>query len=341
MIHRIQRSIIFILFSISILIVCSVGSSSQDLEYSNTVVAGSPDHFMEVRHVVMRGSNFAIGKKIGEIARKAGTQIRPTGDLVLNRAKRRYMANNCPILYERMKGVAGAYGLNIEDNAYDFTTLFQSLGGPVGCSVVFYPGQYTKSGHNILSRNYDFTSGTIQGKHAKEGELPVMSRPYILEMHPDKGYASLAIHAFEYLGGVIDGINSEGLTVAILAEEESLRKVGREPANEVGLHELMSMRYLLDNCKNIEEAKEALLFLKHYYSFVPCHYIVADREGRSFIFEFSPNRNRSYILEGKGPQCITNHLVALHQNIEDIPKDTEDSSLMRYRTLHESTLAKK
>jgi penicillin V acylase-like amidase (Ntn superfamily) len=60
---------------------------------------------------------------------------------------------------------------------------------------------------------------------------------------------------------VLDGINSEGLVVAILAEEESGNKVGREPGDEAGMHELMGMRYLLDNCKNVEEAKEALLSL--------------------------------------------------------------------------------
>jgi len=91
---------------------------------------------------------------------------------------------------------------------------------------------------------------------------------------------------------------SEGLAVAILAEEESVNKVGREPGDEVGLHELMGMRYLLDNCKNVEEAKETLLSLKHYYSFIPCHYIIGDRSGKYFIFEFSPSRNRSYIIDG-------------------------------------------
>ena len=56
---------------------------------------------------------------------------------------------------------------------------------------------------------------------------------------------------------MLDGINSEGLVVSILAEEESVERVGREPSSEVGVHELMSMRYLLDNCKNVEESIRA------------------------------------------------------------------------------------
>jgi len=265
-----------------------------------------------VRHVVLRGSNFDIGKKIGEIAIKDGTPLTPSDDHIMNRAKREYMAKNYPILFERMKGVAASYGLDIEDNSYDFTGLFQQQMAAPGCSVTFYPASTTENGHNILSRNYDFTTGDITGRKPQKGRLAMMARPILFEIHPDQGYSSLSLCAFEYLGGVLDGVNSEGLVVAILAEEESGKNVGREPGNEVGMHELMGMRFLLDNCKNVEEAKEALLSLKHYYSFIPCHYIVGDRSGKSFIFEFSPTRNRNYIIDGDGPQCVTNHLVYHH-----------------------------
>jgi penicillin V acylase-like amidase (Ntn superfamily) len=168
-----------------------------------------------------------------------------------------------------------------------------------------------------------------------------MSRPYLIEMYPDQGYPSMALHCFDLLSGLIDGINSEGLAVAILAESESVSKVGREVSNEVGLGELSSMRYLLDNCKNVEEAKEAMLTMKHFYSFIPCHYIIADRWGKSFIFEFSPNRNRSYIMDGQGPQCITNHLVFLHQDMDKVVSKDPADSQRRYKTLHDATTEKK
>jgi len=315
-------------------------STAQELEYKETVIAGGPDKFAEVRHVVLKGSNFEIGKKIGELAKKDGTVITPTSEHIMNRAKREYMAKNYPILYERMKGVAAAYGLNITDDSYDFSGLFQKQMAPPGCSVTFYPESSTANGHNILSRNYDFTTGDITGRKPREGQLAMMARPILFEFHPDKGYSSLSLCAFEYLGGVLDGINSEGLAVAILAEEESGPKVGHEPGNEVGMHELMGMRYLLDNCKNVDEAKEALLSLKHYYSFIPCHYIVADRNGKSFIFEFSPTRNRSYVIDGDGPQCVTNHLVFHHQKVEEFPETGLNGSMRRYKMLDESIRSK-
>ncbi len=315
-------------------------AAALDLEYKETVIAGGPDKFMEVRHVVIKGSNFEIGRKIGEIAKKDGTPILPSEDHIMNRAKREYMARNYPILLERMKGLAAAYGLDFSDNSYDFSGLFQPQMAPPGCSVTFYPANHTENGHNILSRNYDFITGDITGSRPQEGRLAMMARPILFEIYPDKGYSSLSLCAFEYLGGVLDGINSAGLVVSILAEEESGNKVGREPSNEVGMHELMGMRYLLDNCKNVEEAKEALLSLKHYYSFIPCHYIIGDKTGKSFIFEFSPTRNRSYLIDGDGPQCITNHIVFHHQKVEEFPETDMNWSMRRYKMLDDAIKTK-
>lgn len=320
-----------------LLLTAVVFIQTQENKLKETIVAGGPKQFMEVRHVVIKGSNFEVGKQIAGIAIRYGIKLTPGGNPLINKLTREYMAKNYPVYYERMKGVASAFGLPFEDDRYDFSGISQfSLSSP-GCSAVFYPGQFTKNGHGLLSRNYDFTTGTILGKFPKPGERPAMSRPYVLEIYPDRGYASLAICTFDMLGGVIDGINSEGLVVAILAEEESIQKFGLEPGNEVGLYELQSMRYLLDNCKDVTEAKEALLSLKHYYSFIPCHYIIADRSGRSFIFEFSPHRNRCLTTDGKGPQCVTNHLVALHPSEADLPAG---DSFNRFKTLRVATKIK-
>ena len=341
MFHHTKKLSGFIFFLGILLVISLAAQATEQLDYKETVIAGGPDKFAEVRHVVLRGSNYDIGKKIGELAKKNGTPIMPSDDHIMNRAKRVYMAKNYPILHERMKGVADAYGLNIADDSYDFTGLFQPQMAAPGCSVTFYPAGYTANGHEILSRNYDFITGDITGRRPQEGRLAMMARPFLFEIYPDQGYSSLSLCAFEYLGGVLDGINSEGLVVSILAEEESGNKVGREPGNEVGMHELMSMRYLLDNCKNVEEAKEALLSLKHYYSFIPCHYIIGDKTGKSFIFEFSPTRNRSYVIDGDGPQCVTNHLVFHHPKIDEIPETGLGGSLRRYKILDESISAEK
>lgn len=313
----------------------AIGTGAE-LNYREKVVAGGPDKFVEVRHIFMKGTNLAIGKKIGEIAAAYGTPSFETGDPLTNRVQREYMELNYPIMYERMRGLAEAFGLSIDDDQYDFSGVSQFPVGPPGCSAVFYPGTHTENGHGILSRNYDFTTGTITGQFPREGEHAVMSRPYIFELHPDEGYASIALCAFELLGGVLDGINEKGLAVAIFGDDDTVVRHGRHPSLGIGLHELMSMRYLLDNCGNAAEAKQALMMHKHFYSFIPCHYLIADREGNSFAFEFPPRRNGARIVDGDGPQCVTNHLLSQYGSIEEFPDDVPIDTFERYKTLHDA-----
>jgi hypothetical protein len=127
----------------------------------------------------------------------------------------------------------------------------------------------------------------------------------------------LALCSYDLLGGVLDGINAEGLTVALLADDEIISKFGREPVPEgaVGLHELQTLRMLLDTCATAEEAKEALLSTKQYYSFVPVHYLIADRHGKAFVWEYSHVRNREYIIENPGKPLVTTNF-SLHRHLE-------------------------
>jgi len=302
-------------------------TKARKIYVKETVVAGGPGDFLEVRHVVLKGPNYDIGRKIAEIAKRNNVQIKPSGDRLRNKVQREYLEKNYPIHYQRMRGLANAYGLKIEDDAYDFCGIDQ-FPGILGCSAVFYPAPLARNGHHILSRNYDFPTGNAQGQRPKENEPAVMSRPYVFEVYPDQGYPSLYICAFELLGGALDGINSEGLTVALLADGESFEKpIMDRREHAIGFNGLLCMRYLLDNCGDVHEAKEAVLYLKHYHIYVPCHYIIADRSGQSFIFEFSRQHNTVHLIDGHGPQCITNHLISKYRTTQEVP---EISDNMRY-----------
>jgi hypothetical protein len=323
---------------LTILFVCTAFAPAYgDTRFTERIVVGGPDQFVEVRHIVIEGSNYFIGKKLGEFALRMGIQLRPGGDPLRNRVQREYLAANYRVLHQRMRGIANAYGLSLDDDSYDFSFISMLALGRPGCSGVFYPGTYTQSGHSILSRNYDFTTGTIMGRRPQGDELPVMSRPILFELYPDNGYASLSLCAFDMVGGVLDGVNSEGLVVAIFADDATLSEYERKPAQGIGMHELLGMRYLLDNCKDVAEAKEAMMRLKHYYSFIPCHYIICDSNGDSFVFEFPAIRNGYRIIDGEGPQCITNHLISDFEFGEELPTDSQLSTFDRYRKLKAAT----
>jgi hypothetical protein len=253
-----------------------------------------------------------------------------------------------------VRGVAAAFGLDPDDDHYELSTMWYNLDVPLqamGCSVVYYPPSTTASGGGYLSRNYDFSIGTMAEvmhlsvpPEVKNQMAPVMSEPYIMEWYPeDAGYASLAIHAFDTLSGTLDGFNSAGLVVSIMADEEAMAELGPNlelhpgPPQVAGLHELQVMRLLLDTCATTVEAKEALLTAKQYYAFVPCHYIVADRAGNSFIYENSTGRNVQHIIDGaRQPQVVTNFQVHRHPTRDQMaqgPLTLETNAFWSYQTL--------
>jgi hypothetical protein len=81
----------------------------------------------------------------------------------------------------------------------------------------------------------------------------------------------------------------------------------------------------------------ALLTVKQYYCFVPCHYIVADDAGDSFIYENSTGRNVQHVIDGKGrPQAITNFQIHKHAEAGRMTVGAltfENNAFWRYETL--------
>ena len=310
------------------------------LSFSEKQVAGGPSDFMTVRHIKMVGGNRDIGKKLAEIAKNRHAVTLRTTDPTTLRARRDFYRRNYPDHFERSKGVAEAFGLTLETSNVDSMELPFNLELTAGCSTVYYPPQYTESGHPILSRNYDFSTGTfaeILGLPFKPTARAMTADIYVMEVYPDQGYSSLYLCAYDLLGGCIDGINSAGLTVAILAVDEGPQM--RDPAvtAQAGLNEIEVTRFLLDTCTTVDEAKAALMATKQYYSFIPCHYIIGDRSGRSFIWEYSAGHNREYVIDGDGrPQIITNHPIYKYKSVDELPKqEPGGGSFYRFRRMHE------
>lgn len=323
-----------------------------------TIIDGQQNQ-MYVRHLTLRGTNYEIGYRLGQMAiqrheRDAETHLRSDPRYV--RIRRQYLQQTYPIHYQRMQGVAAAFGLNVNDDNYDFSMLLYGIDVPrltessgipaVGCSVVYYPPASTASGAAYLSRNFDFSVGSIADQFgfpqptAVEIE-PMVRHPYVLELHPtDGGYRSLAIQAFDLLSGTLDGMNEAGLVVSIMADEEAMAELYEPhlgPPRAVGLHELQVMRYLLDTCSTMDEAQDALLLVKQYYQFAPCHYIIGDRHGRSFVYEHSTGRNVQHLIGGNArPQVVTNFQLHQHFSREErssngLPLQTD--AFRRYQML--------
>ena len=253
----IRRVVLITLFAIPVVGSVRGEDHAKQAIRQERVIAGGPKDFMEVRHVVLRGTNAEIGRALAMIDRERyKLTLEESPDPFRNRVLRKYLEKNYPILYDRMRGVATAFGKQIEDDRWDFSGLGYLLGLP-GCSVVHFPPGVTADGMSIVSRNYEYPTGTLINARTKPGELPANARPYLIEMHPDRGYPSMALCTFDLLSGVIDGINSEGLTVTMLTDGEIAEKHGFDIPEEVnvGLDDQQVLRLLLDTCATVERGQ--------------------------------------------------------------------------------------
>jgi hypothetical protein len=294
------------------------------------VAGGGIDDFTTVRHVRASGTNREIGRRLALAARAvhgplAGPHAVP--DPVVQRARMQWFERNAPVLAERILGAGDAFGVDATRTDVDVAWL-STYGVPAGCSVVFYPGTGTKDGHGVLSRHFDFPNLSytqLFGMRPLANERPLGADPWLVELHPDDGYASLTLAIMDVMGAM-DGVNEAGLAVALLADNES---PNQEPSvvPQVGLSEQQVVRHLLDTCATVDEAKQALLMAKQYYFFVPCHFVVSDRRGDAFVWEYSPGHNVERIVEGTtetaGRMVCTNHLLHRRTDPFDLPIDTD------------------
>jgi hypothetical protein len=304
-------------------------SSRSGLRFRERTVAGTSSDLMIVRHLRLEGTNEQIGAKLAELVRdRHGSKgdIAP-GSLGVDQLA--WARRNWPEMAARATGVAAVFGRKAGDRGFDPSSLGYNLRARPGCSVVFYPPANVANGHAMLSRNYDFPTGTyseITGSPPTPGARSMTGDPYVIEMHPEKGYASLYTCSYDLLG-CVDGINEKGLAVALLADDASPDK---KPSFGAGLSELSLPRFVLDRCATAQEARELLRSVPYHYSFIPCHYMICDASGDSFVWEITPDLKSRYQVDGRGkPQVVTNHLLGRY-GTDKLP---EGNSFDRFRRL--------
>jgi len=289
---------------------------------SERILSGGNGAFMTVRHLVLRGTNAEIGAQLARIAAERHgvnvDQLR-AGDPGRACGQAEYMAKHAPVLWKRAQGVARALGLDpqtCDATALPYNQLPAGLAS-CGCSLVYYPPAVTSFGHAALSRNFDFAMANHAELFGLElpadiarGLPPMMADPYLLELHPsDGGYGSLSTVSFDLLSGVLDGVNEEGLVVAVNADEVAMSEGVECDPQGVGLHELACMRVVLDSCATAAEARDLLVEATHYVAMMPCHYLVADRHGSAFILEWGTDGTLQITEAGPGPTLLLNHPV--------------------------------
>jgi choloylglycine hydrolase family protein len=146
---------------------------------------------------------------------------------------------------------------------------------------------FAVNGSRLFGQNYDFYFG-----HGYLFFNPRGLQKFTLTKPPQQPltwrsrYSSITFNQFgcEF---PIGGMNEAGLTAAIMFDED-----GSFPPREAGssLNELQWLQYQLDNFATVAEVKEHLSRSIPYAEFMPLHYSLADRNGRSLTVEFTDGK---------------------------------------------------
>lgn len=299
------------------------------------------DSYQSVRHIVIKGTNEEIGKALGGIAKNSYgiTELAQYPDAVYAKAADLYMKAHSPVLRERAQGVSVSYNKKYGDSLSVFNQLIYDA-GPWGCSSVYYPPSSTTDGSGLLGHNMDYPLCSINKllKRPEGNAPPMFTRNYVIELYPDKGYASIGVGTGDLLS-VVTGMNEKGL-IAIL-HTDNYTAINTDPKMDISglIFPTQILRYILENCQTVEEAKIALLNQKLSLTFEPGHLLIADISGRSITAEINPKNLRVEFTENSGkPQPFTNHPLYRFNDPASFPKYTpfeEDNTFARYNRLVE------
>ena len=328
------------IFSVSIFAKDIQSVQKSALVKDEIILPRGPGEYMEVRHIILKGTNEEIGYAMGNIVQKDYGAVKLTkyADSSYAKARLEYMRRNNPILLEWMKGVARSYGVSLSDTLMDTSHLPTFFTVPQ-CSALLIPAAYSANGHTFYSASRDYylaTFSEVMEKKPLPGEKKIFSEASVVEIYPDKGYSSLFIGLGDLTFGA-DIINSEGLSVSAFEDDTyGITRVPKDPSRATGLSLSQAMMLIANTCATLDEAKQVLLINKISMPPLPMHMQVSDRAGRAFIYEISPDDFSGKFVDNDGkPQAITNHGVYAYPDLSKMPINEKDpyDTYNRYRRL--------
>lgn len=245
-------------------------------------------------HPRLRGTHYEMGKHYGSILYKNGFRFPKVSEekLIFGRQSHGLLKDFYPELIEEMKGFAEGCHVTYEE----VSSFILSIGvfePEAQCSIfACYNGSEV-----IMGRNYDLI---LDMKKYTESSLVCPNEKYSYVGHSDV-----------FLGKV-DGMNEQGLAVAITLVQSEYK--------EVGLNFYVAVRKILENASTVEEA---IHIISEFPSSICNNYLLADGSGNMAVVEKAPhNMFVRRPREDENFIICTNHFVSkemigLQQNVNN------------------------
>lgn len=293
------------------------------------VVPKAADEYLEVRRLVVKGSDFEIGKDLAKIGMEEyEIELDKYQSPVYGKARQNYMKRNFPALAERALGVAHAFNLDPKNTEYDTTVLPFDL-GDIACSAIYFPGSLTENNHPCVCRNLDWYEASvsdlesalmgIKGKPSRKS----LSRITAIEFYPDDGYSAVQLGSHDLLNPPMDGVNEKGLFVTILTDLQGLKTpMSFGGAIDTGMSFPQLTTLILNKCATVEEAKFEILQQRVYFPFRAQHFLIGDKDGNVTLFEIDGNSGLYYFIDGipNQPFIVTNHSMHIYPEPSKFPE---------------------
>lgn len=245
------------------------------------------------RHLVLEGTSYDVGKKLGEYIRTETDQIREftLKSSTLEKNEKIHIEKSieffdkyCPGINDEIKGMAEGLGVDIEQLLYYFSS-YRSKGC---CSQMVVLPKITRNGHIYLARNYEYCP--------HESDLCLITTKV-------KGKASHI--GFSELGlGRNDGINEHGLCISMSNAAPG------QTSDSIGVEFWVIIRAVLDLCTNVSEVIE---LIKNIPTSTYTNFIVADKNANSALIEVAGSKKSIERISGSHSKqylCAANHFTS-------------------------------
>lgn len=276
---------------------------------------------LKVRTYELCGTNYEIGYELGKSIVNIPELIceQTNKSNVVTKEEENYMVElfdkYCPGLNEELQGFADAIQVDSSQLLYYTMTYLRP-----GCSQVALTPELTENGHVLFARNFDFSH------HMEDFALcktKVVGK-----------YAHIGTTVMQF--GRTEGMNECGLGVSQtscghpVGAQEGMRK-----PKIVGLQFWAVIRYLLENCKDVEEALGYIEDMPIAYNI---NLLLADKSGNMVLVETLDGKKeikkinefgnkREYFLHS------TNHIHI--DKLHKLEPQSMNNSIHRYNLIKE------
>jgi predicted choloylglycine hydrolase len=254
---------------------------------------------------VLEGSYYEIGLRMGATLGALEVPEANEETVALALACEALVADTYPAILDKVEGMIDGGGLN----GRDFKALFyaRDFSPQVGCTNLAVLPSHTVDNSLVVGVNYDWYY------YAKEWRELRTVRP--------KG-ARASLRVTHHWAGSTGGMNEAGLGVY-------LSVLPRESSVGPGLAWHLIVDILLDDCRDVEEAKDFVTSVPHLSAF---NYLIVDADGAAVVAESLPGGVTMREAEN-GFLLATNHLPGREtpeENLSPNDRRRQQRSIGRY-----------